>query len=66
MKSSARKSRLRVAPSLGGAPSAGVPDRFDAIATAAYFKSEARGFTPGRELDDWLAAEAEFPEGETA
>ena len=29
------------------------------IAQAAYFRAEKRGFTPGCELDDWLAAEAE-------
>ena len=30
------------------------------IAEAAYYKAEARGFIPGHELDDWLAAEIEF------
>ena len=29
------------------------------IATAAYYKAEARGFEPGHELNDWLQAEAE-------
>jgi hypothetical protein len=29
------------------------------IATAAYFRAETRGFEPGHELEDWLAAEAE-------
>jgi hypothetical protein len=29
------------------------------IAQAAYFRAERRGFTPGCELDDWLAAEEE-------
>lgn len=29
------------------------------IAIAAYFKAEARGFAPGHELDDWIAAETE-------
>ncbi|MGG7055301.1 DUF2934 domain-containing protein [Nitrosomonas sp. ANs5] len=29
------------------------------IAVSAYYKAEARGFTPGQELDDWLAAEKE-------
>ena len=28
------------------------------IALAAYFIAEKRGFEPGQELDDWLAAEA--------
>ena len=29
------------------------------IAKAAYFRSQERGFAPGHELEDWLAAEAE-------
>ncbi len=29
------------------------------IAVRAYFKAQARGFEPGHELDDWLAAESE-------
>jgi hypothetical protein len=29
------------------------------IAEAAYFRAERRGFTPGCEAADWLAAEAE-------
>jgi len=29
------------------------------IARAAYFRAMSRGFTPGYELADWLAAEAE-------
>jgi hypothetical protein len=31
----------------------------DQIAINAYLKAQARGFEPGHELDDWLAAEAE-------
>jgi hypothetical protein len=31
--------------------------RHEAIAYAAYILSQARGFAPGHELDDWLAAE---------
>jgi hypothetical protein len=30
------------------------------VALAAYFIAERRGFEPGHELDDWLAAEAEI------
>jgi len=30
------------------------------ISEAAYFKAAARNFAPGRELDDWLAAENEY------
>jgi len=29
------------------------------IAEAAYYRAEHRGFQPGYELEDWLAAEAE-------
>lgn len=30
------------------------------IAQAAYFRAERRGFAPGHELADWLAAEADI------
>ena len=42
-------------------------DRHASIAKAAYFRSQRRGFQPGFELEDWLAAEAEVdrrPSGE--
>lgn len=29
------------------------------IAVAAYYRAQARGFAPGNELQDWLAAEQE-------
>lgn len=29
------------------------------IAEAAYFRAERHGFTPGHELEDWVAAEHE-------
>ena len=29
------------------------------IAEAAYYRAERRGFAPGYEIDDWLAAESE-------
>jgi len=32
-------------------------DRLRMIAEAAYFRAEQRGFAPGHELADWLAAE---------
>jgi len=35
-------------------------DRQRLIAEAAYFRAERRGFQPGRELEDWLAAEIEI------
>lgn len=37
------------------------PDqRRNYIQVAAYYIAERHGFTPGRELDDWAAAEAEI------
>ncbi len=44
----------------GGAATAERASREQMIATAAYFRAEARGCVPGREMDDWLAAEQEF------
>jgi hypothetical protein len=35
-------------------------DRHASIAQAAYFRSQDRGFVPGYELEDWLAAEEEI------
>ena len=32
--------------------------RHELVAVEAYFLAERRGFTPGCELDDWLAAES--------
>jgi len=43
-----------------GAPAvaAGV-GRDEMVRTAAYFRAERRGFAPGYDIEDWLAAEAE-------
>lgn len=41
-------------------PALGAPERFEQINTAAFYKACAREFSPGREVDDWLAAEAEY------
>jgi hypothetical protein len=35
-------------------------DRRRMIAEAAYYRAEQRGFVPGQELEDWLAAEMEI------
>ncbi|CAG0124220.1 hypothetical protein RHDC2_00397 [Rhodocyclaceae bacterium] len=35
-------------------------DRYNRIATAAYYRAERRGFNSGGETEDWLAAEAEI------
>ena len=42
------------------APAAPDADRQALIAIAAYYRAEMRGFAPGRELEDWFAAEAEL------
>ncbi len=34
-------------------------DRHASIAEAAYYRSKLRGFAPGHEIEDWLAAEEE-------
>jgi hypothetical protein len=35
-------------------------ERYQLIAVAAYYLAERRGYQPGHELDDWLAAEREI------
>ena len=52
-KSVGTRSRAAVA----AAPAAG---REDMVRTAAYYRAERRGFAPGFEWEDWLAAEAEL------
>jgi hypothetical protein len=37
----------------------GLEHRAALIAEAAFFRAEKRGFAPGSEVEDWLAAEAE-------
>jgi hypothetical protein len=36
-----------------------VEDRQGLIAQEAYYRAERRGFEPGHEMEDWLAAEIE-------
>ena len=36
-----------------------IEERNDHVAVSAYYKAQARGFEPGDELADWLAAEVE-------
>jgi hypothetical protein len=45
-------------------PEAITDDRQVQVALAAYFIAEKRGFEPGHELDDWLAAEAQLAAAE--
>jgi len=41
-------------------PPVSTDDRHRQIAEAAYYRALARGFAPGQEQEDWLAAEAEI------
>ena len=41
-------------------------DLQEQVGVCAYYKAETRGFAPGCELDDWLAAEAEINASTTA
>jgi hypothetical protein len=41
------------------APAPAPARREEMVRMAAYFRAERRGFAPGSEWDDWLAAEAE-------
>ncbi len=34
-------------------------ERLQLVSLGAYYRAEARGFAPGRELEDWLEAEGE-------
>jgi hypothetical protein len=36
------------------------PERDQMVRMAAYFRAQQRGFAPGNEWEDWLAAEAEI------
>lgn len=38
----------------------GERERQSRIAEAAYYRAEKRGFAPGWEMEDWLAAEKEI------
>ena len=42
------------------APARSTKSREALIAERAYFRAQSRGFQPGHEVEDWLAAEAEI------
>ena len=46
-------------PSRASAPGPAPAEREVRVRMAAYFRAERRGFAPGYETEDWLAAEAE-------
>ncbi len=58
-----RAPRKRSAAASAGAPTfgqfVGPEQRASLIAEAAFFRAETRGFAPGNEVEDWLAAESE-------
>lgn len=43
----------------GGGATLSVEERRALIAESAWLRAQARGFAPGGEVEDWLAAEAE-------
>lgn len=57
--STARRKPLSVITDGPPAADDDIGQQSETIATAAYFRAEQRGFAPGHELADWLAAEAE-------
>jgi len=54
-----KAARTARGPGAARAPGCYHEDRHASIAEAAYFRAELRGFAPGHELEDWLAAEEE-------
>jgi hypothetical protein len=58
-KSAPRKTLSRPKADQVAASFVGPEQRAALIAEAAYFRAEKRGFAPGFETEDWLAAEAE-------
>jgi len=60
-KSSFPKRKRNVTTAKGdGADSVSSTERALMIARSAYHRAERRGFAPGHELEDWLAAEREI------
>jgi hypothetical protein len=55
-KPAARRTAAGTSPKAKGPPPA---EREAMVRMAAYFRAERRGFEPGHEWDDWLAAEIE-------
>ena len=54
-----RKRASAPAKDVGGPAFVDPQQRTTLIARAAYFRAVERGFEPGHELEDWLAAEAQ-------
>jgi hypothetical protein len=65
VKGRTRKSRIPAPPTVSVVTRSSAyaephPDRDAMIAEAAYYRSAHRGFEPGHEVDDWLAAESDI------
>ena len=65
-KPAARPVATKAKPAAGKAPVKASPPaaatgvkRDEMVRTAAYFRAQRRGFAPGYEIEDWLAAEVE-------
>jgi hypothetical protein len=61
MKSKAIRANAETGPRTAGEPLRRPPDEEIRgwIAEAAYYRAEKRGFLPGMEAEDWIAAEAD-------
>jgi hypothetical protein len=57
---SAARGNIKAAPGGNSQISLSEDERRRMVAEAAYYRAEQRGFTAGREVDDWLAAEREI------
>jgi hypothetical protein len=55
----AKKQPAKVAKAATPQPRKPAQDLSKLIAETAYYRAQQRGFTPGHELDDWIAAENE-------
>jgi uncharacterized protein YkwD len=51
--------RKPVAQAIPSSPTPSPLERDEIVRLTAYYRAERRGFVPGYEWDDWLAAEAE-------
>jgi hypothetical protein len=59
-KSAARRTVLSRSAASADTRAVSAEGRRTMIAERAYLRAERRGFAPGREAEDWLAAEAEI------
>ncbi|MET0090991.1 MAG: DUF2934 domain-containing protein [Candidatus Thiodiazotropha sp.] len=54
-KTAAKKSTAK--PATSSKPKISPRERYEMIATMAYYRAEARNFEPGYDVDDWLECE---------